>query len=167
VLSAACILESQGGELLVTNLRNRVFPLVRYRTGDLGAVEPGDEPCACGARGPVLARLEGRLVSRFVTGDGRPVDPSQLQPVLSGLRVRQFQLRQTGPARVLLRYVADGEVDRGRARELEAALGFLLGSPTVLDLERSEGLLFRPGEKPLVYVSDVSRERGGVRGGAA
>ena len=40
LLTPAAVLEEVEGELLLTNLRNTLFPLVRYRTGDLGVVLP-------------------------------------------------------------------------------------------------------------------------------
>ncbi|MGE4554357.1 MAG: DVU_1553 family AMP-dependent CoA ligase [Desulfovibrionaceae bacterium] len=45
------------GELVVTTLRRRAMPLIRYRTGDLGRWLPGG-PCPCGSP---LPRLDARL----------------------------------------------------------------------------------------------------------
>lgn len=50
--------DGQTGELVVTTLRRRALPLIRYRTGDLAAITRA--PCRCGSR---LARLK--------LGDGR------------------------------------------------------------------------------------------------
>ncbi len=163
LLTPAAVLEEVEGELLLTNLRNRLFPLIRYRTGDLGVVLPepgGDARCACGARGPVLARLLGRVVSRFATEDGRRVDPSQLQPLVTRLGVRQFQLLQPAAGRLVLRYTPGGEAsDRALPEatrlELVAAARRLLGDGTSVSFERVAEPLFRPGEKPIVYRSDV------------
>lgn len=44
LLEGAVEPEQDRGELLVTNLRNRLFPLVRYRTGDLATVEEPGSP---------------------------------------------------------------------------------------------------------------------------
>ncbi len=53
------------GEIVVTTLRRRAMPLIRYRTGDLGRFLPGE--CACGS---VLRRL-AREVRRAVAGGGQ------------------------------------------------------------------------------------------------
>ena len=46
------------GELVFTTLTKEALPLIRYRTGDLGAVI--DEPCVCGRTTARLDRLRGR-----------------------------------------------------------------------------------------------------------
>lgn len=52
--------EGEVGEIVVTTLRRRGLPLVRYRTGDLASQRPG--PCRCGSPlrrlGPILGRIE-------------------------------------------------------------------------------------------------------------
>ncbi len=154
VLSPACVVESVGGEIVVTNLRNRLFPLIRYRTGDLGEIRPDDGPCACGARGAYLPSLEGRVVSRFVTPGGARVDPSQLQPLLSRLGARQFQLRQDTPDRVVVRLFGEPP-PQGAVAELQAGVERLLGHVR-LDVSSSSEPLFHPGEKPIVYLSLVA-----------
>ena len=47
-----------GTRLLVTNLRNRVQPLIRYEVSDLLTISP--KPCSCGRPFPLLERIEGR-----------------------------------------------------------------------------------------------------------
>lgn len=47
----------QVGELVLTSLKPRAIPLIRYRTGDIGSVE---EVCACQSRLPGLGRVRGR-----------------------------------------------------------------------------------------------------------
>lgn len=154
VLSPACVLESVGDEIVLTNLRNRLFPLIRYRTGDLGEVRPDDGPCACGSRGDHLVALAGRLVSRFVTAAGARVDPSQLQPLLSRLGARQFQLRQESVDRLVVRLHGE-QPSPGALEDLRAGAERLLG-PVRVDVSVSPDLLFRPGEKPIVYRSLVA-----------
>lgn len=155
VLEPAVIAETtRDGELLVTNLRNPLFPLIRYVTGDLASVEDAGR-CACGTHGRVLARFEGRLSARFVASDGQRVDPSQLHPLLSALPVRQFQLVQRADE-VRLRYFAESPLDADTLARLTPALTRLLRGTTRLATERAATPLFRPGEKPLVYRTEVA-----------
>lgn len=57
------------GEVLCTTLTTRAQPFIRYRLGDLGALEP--QPCPCGLPFPRM-RLEGGRTSGFVAlPDGR------------------------------------------------------------------------------------------------
>lgn len=166
VLDAAAVVESVEGELVVTNLRNLLFPLVRYRTGDLGEVESGGagrgtEPCACGVRGPRIACFGGRIAARFTAPDGRRVDPAQLHPLLSRLGVRQFRLEQVAPDDVRLSWFGDAPAlaDEHLAA-LRRALGVLLGVPARLEIARSALPLTAPGEKPLPFRSALPTHLG-------
>ena len=59
---------NETGELLVTDLFNKAFPLVRYKIGDMAKLSC--EPCACGAHGRVVKELQGRTndVARLKSG---------------------------------------------------------------------------------------------------
>jgi phenylacetate-CoA ligase len=151
-LEGAAELESVDGELLVTNLRNRQYPLVRYATGDLARVTREDR-CECGFAARDVAGLEGRVTSRFLTQAGQRVDPSRVQPILAALPVRQYQLLQRSAGMVTLRYWADDDLSLPPA--LGEGLSRLLGGVVTLVPERARGPLFRPGEKRIVYRSDL------------
>lgn len=155
VLDAAAAVESVDGELVVTNLRNRLFPLVRYRTGDLGEIEHvGGPACVCGVRGPRIARFGGRIAARFTAAGGRRVDPAQLHPLLARLGVRQFRLEQLGPAETRLLWFGEAPaLDEAPIAALRRALDVLLGAPARLELARSAAPLTAPGEKPLPFRS--------------
>jgi len=58
----------EAGEIVVTHLATGEFPLVRYRTGDVGILS--SEPCACGRTLPVLSEVQGRTTDFVVAMDG-------------------------------------------------------------------------------------------------
>lgn len=91
--------------VLLTNLANRVQPLIRYDLGDSVIARP--DPCPCGS--PLTAiRVQGRRddVLRLETANGRTVS---VPPLVVGSvvdetpGVHRSQLVQTGPRSVLLR----------------------------------------------------------------
>lgn len=86
--------ESVGGELLVTRLRDSILPLLRYRTGDRGRVVW--RSCPCGISGPTIDGLEGRHPSLFRTPGGAAVDAWQLAWIFKQIPVDSFRLVQTG-----------------------------------------------------------------------
>jgi phenylacetate-CoA ligase len=47
------------GELVVTGFNNTAFPMIRYRTGDVGVL--GEQDCQCGRNFFILKEIEGRL----------------------------------------------------------------------------------------------------------
>ena len=82
------------GEVVVTDLWNLAFPLIRYRTGDLARFDPS--PCPCGRSTPRLRDIVGRTADVFVNSRGQRVPgvalPSRL--VAEGSRVRAMQILQ-------------------------------------------------------------------------
>jgi phenylacetate-CoA ligase len=107
---------------LLTNLVNRVQPLIRYDLCDSITVLP--QPCACGSALPAI-HVEGRCddILQFPVR-GRPavrVLPLVLATVLEEhAQVREYQVVQHGPQRIEVRL---GAADRGAGARVRAALG--------------------------------------------
>jgi phenylacetate-CoA ligase len=59
------------GRLLVTNLVNRGFPLVRYEIGDIAAM--GKASCECGSAFPTFSGLVGRTTDSILDTHGNKV----------------------------------------------------------------------------------------------
>src|SRR5207253_1522693 len=51
------------GHLVLTSLRNDPLPLIRYRTGDLAALDRSR--CGCGRATPRLVEIAGRAMLNF------------------------------------------------------------------------------------------------------
>ncbi len=111
--------------VLLTNLANRVQPIIRYDLGDSVVVKPG--PCACGSPLPAI-EVEGRHddVLAMAAPDGRIVRllPLALTTVVEDAApASRFQILQTAPDRLRLRLAARAPADRQAAwRVLEKAL---------------------------------------------
>ncbi len=67
------------GELVFTTLTKEALPLIRYRTGDLGAITT--EPCACGRTTARLMRLGGRRDDMMIIR-GVNLYPSHIEQIL-------------------------------------------------------------------------------------
>jgi len=52
------ISEGEQGRIIVTSLENYGMPIIRYDTGDLGAIK--EEFCSCGRRLPIMSSVVGR-----------------------------------------------------------------------------------------------------------
>ncbi|MGN9838481.1 phenylacetate--CoA ligase family protein [Nonomuraea sp. H19] len=62
--------EDGEGEILITRLRGRAMPLIRYRLGDRVRITAGD--CRCGTTGtPIVREVLGRSQDRIAAADGR------------------------------------------------------------------------------------------------
>lgn len=102
--------------VLITNLANRVQPIIRYDLGDAVVLHPGR--CACGNPLPAI-RVEGRCDDSVVLhGSDHDVriPPMALTTVLEeATDVHRFQIVQRGPGCLLLRFAASSAGDRERA----------------------------------------------------
>jgi phenylacetate-coenzyme A ligase PaaK-like adenylate-forming protein len=99
--------------VLLTNLANRLQPLIRYDLGDCVTVRPGI--CECGSRLPAI-RVQGRrdepLELRAPSGKAVALLPLALTTVLEeGAGLYDFQLVQTGARRLCL-HVGTAQADR-------------------------------------------------------
>lgn len=93
---------------LITNLANRVMPIIRYELGDRVTLLP--EKCECGISLP-LVNVEGRTdeILRFRSSNGKliPILPLALWSVLKETPgVLRFQAIQTGPDALKIRLEA-------------------------------------------------------------
>jgi phenylacetate-CoA ligase len=117
--------DGQSGEIVVTGFNNRVFPLVRYRTGDIGTLATA--PCPCGRQYPLLRRVEGRIQDHVVGRAGAPV---LIAPALFDYRfdwsgVDRFQVHQDTPGVLTFRVVAAaGAAESPGALAARIATGF-------------------------------------------
>jgi phenylacetate-coenzyme A ligase PaaK-like adenylate-forming protein len=180
LMSDLCILEivdrdnrpvphgRRGEKILLTNLFNRLQPILRYEIDD--ATGYSAERCACGLPFPRLLPVTGRTVDVVYVdrpgGGYEPVHSYVMSSMLtrSGL-LREYQITQTARNEFVLHYVplrASGELEpRLRAilnRELES-IG-LAGRITV-DLREVREVPRDPGTGRLVrVVSEVGRPPG-------
>jgi phenylacetate-coenzyme A ligase PaaK-like adenylate-forming protein len=121
--------EGEFGEAtLLTNLANRVQPVIRYQLGDRIRFMPGG--CACGSSLPVI-EVQGRCDDVLTLEDarGRPVHlaPLALTTVLEdGAGVFDFRLRRSGRRELQLDLFGT-PAPRGRVRDARAALRDFLG----------------------------------------
>jgi phenylacetate-CoA ligase len=72
----------QEGELVFTTLTKEALPMLRYRTGDLSALDV--EPCVCGRTTARMARVRGRIDDMLIIR-GVNLYPSEVERVLLGL----------------------------------------------------------------------------------
>ncbi|MCH9647221.1 MAG: AMP-binding protein [Deltaproteobacteria bacterium] len=147
--------DGQTGRLVCTGLLNEDMPLIRYETGDLGALESPSAPCPCGRQLPVLARVAGRLEDLIVTPDGRRV--SRFDAVFRGnLPIREAQLVQhhQDSVRALL-VPADGFGSKSQ-REVERRLRMRLGPSMGIEVEIVDKLERESSGKLRAVISEVA-----------
>jgi phenylacetate-CoA ligase len=148
------------GEIVVTLLANGAMPLVRYRTGDRGALLASR--CSCGRGSPLLGIVSGREADTLELPDGSTRSPYGLTMAIERIPgVAQFQIVQT--ERDLLRVSAVASTGaRADVSTLERAIRDSLHEVVPPDIRIEvavvERLVRGPREKVRV-VSPMPRSR--------
>jgi phenylacetate-CoA ligase len=141
------------GELVVTVLRNRTMPFIRYNLHDLAAWTA--EPCGCGRTAPLLEVFAGRANDLLTYPDGRELTPLGISAHFSERAhlLRHYQMRQTGPARFDLLIVptaaftaAEGEL---LVRELVEKLG-----PVRIEIRVTDRIAADPSGKLRAFIRE-------------
>lgn len=79
---------NENNELLVTDLFNKAFPLVRYKVGDMGILS--DERCSCGSHNRIVKELQGR------TNDIAKLKSGKMVPGLTFYYISRALLESSG-----------------------------------------------------------------------
>lgn len=98
----------EGSKVLVTNLYNRVQPIIRYEVDDRLTMS-AETPCRCGSILPHIAKISGRNKDRLWLEHGGTRRELQyyvfLTPLHHVLDLAEHQIVQTGPRSFLIRVV--------------------------------------------------------------
>jgi phenylacetate-CoA ligase len=118
--------DGESGEIVVTHLRSGDYPFIRYRTGDVGALDT--EPCTCGRTLPVLKEIHGRTTDFLIMPDGTLIHSAALAYVMRDIpEVRAFKIIQETLDWTRVQVVFDGpfgDAERERiARGFHARMG--------------------------------------------
>jgi phenylacetate-coenzyme A ligase PaaK-like adenylate-forming protein len=144
-----------GAQVLVTNLHNRVQPIIRLAISDVMTMHP--EPCPCGRTLARAAAIDGRrddVLSLPARGGGTvSVLPAHFSVVTKDRAVREFQVRQEpGGVRVLVVPCHDG--DPGLEARLQGVVARALteaGAEARVEVERCRELARRGGTLQIVH----------------
>lgn len=135
------------GNLVATLLVNHAMPLVRYLTGDRGALLSGS--CACGRSSPLLGIVSGRAADVLVMRGGRRISPYAFTCALERVEgVLRYQVTQLDPERVRVRAIAAGSANRDAiASDMRSALRFDVAPFLEADVEFVDQLPTGPRAK--------------------
>lgn len=144
------------GEIVVTCLLRYDTPLLRYRTQDLGYLDP--DPCPCGVTLPRLI-LRGRQADQVII-QGRPFSPFYLEEFLMRLpevgNWFQFVMDPDGSERLKIRceLAAGVEPSPALAETLASKMEFSTGLPCTFEFAAR---LPRPHGKTVRVVKEQAR----------
>lgn len=96
------------GRIVVSDLYNHAFPMLRYDTGDVGVMLPPDEK----SKGwPVLGKIYGRIFDIIYSTNGEVIYPLTIGRILKNYdKILQWQFIQKGAKDYLIKVIADKDI---------------------------------------------------------
>ena len=117
------------GEILVTDMMLRAFPLIKYRIGDEVVAKHGK--CACGRSQPMLERIEGRSGDPIRLPNGRRLNanvPSYIFKQFAGLKtIRRYRFVHSADNTLELQLVVTPAVTDRQLAQVEAEVRAAFG----------------------------------------
>jgi phenylacetate-CoA ligase len=97
----------QTGEIVVTDLKNKVMPMIRYRIGDIATAVDETKPCECGRESQRIGAIAGRTAALIVTPLGRSLPGTFFAHFFKDYEeiVNHFQIIQEKPHEIKMKIV--------------------------------------------------------------
>jgi phenylacetate-CoA ligase len=122
------------GEIVVTHLATKDFPFIRYRTGDIGALD--SELCICGRGLPLLREIQGRSTDFLVAQDGTVMHGLALIYILRDLpQISNFKIIQESLNLTRVWLVSEAKLDPETVARIERGFKARLGQAVNIVIE--------------------------------
>ena len=149
---------AEPGELaniIVTDLANYGFPLLRYKIGDVGVYT--DKKCPCGSPLPLMPRLFGRDRDILVDSEGNPKPGYLFVEIFNKNHIPgQFQVIQENQQWVRIKVARRDGFTRSHEDLILTSFSGLLGNSIKIDIEFVEQIQREDSGKYLYVHSKVS-----------
>ncbi len=144
------------GEIVVTDLDNYVFPLIRYKIGDVGVMS--DKICDCGRPFPLLSSVEGRTFDLIVGVNNNTVlatfFTTFLRYAVKG--IIKFQLIQEEINTLKLFVIIDDSFNEKEEEKIQHAFKEKLGDAMHIDIIKTSHIPLTDSGKFRWIISKVS-----------
>ncbi len=143
------------GEIVVTHLATADYPFIRYRTGDIGALD--SRACACGRGLPLLREIQGRSTDFVVAADGTVMHGLALIYVIRELPgIAAFRIIQESRSATRVEIVPGTGYDSTAKGAIVRGLQMRLGQQTAITVEEVAAIPVDKSGKHRYVVSKVA-----------
>lgn len=130
------VADGEKGEIVITHMATSDFPFVRYRTGDIAALDT--KSCTCGRGLPVLKDIEGRTTDFVVAANGTMMHGLALIYILRELDgIEEFKIIQESKlhTRVDIVPAKGNSISKEITDDIVSGFKARLGGEVVVDVE--------------------------------
>ena len=123
------------GQFIVTNLRKRAMPLIRYKIDDIAVLT--DDECPCGRGFPLIKRFEGRRIESVVSPKYTFMTPLPFYDIMSEFNnVEDFLVEQRAENSVTVQLIMKmGKFSQVQQLALRKEINRYLDYPMKLEIE--------------------------------
>ncbi len=148
------VAEGQRGEMYITILNSRYFPMIRYKTNDYAIYT--EKPCSCGITYPVLQQIEGRNIESIRAPNLSVVSPVPIDKILFDYpNIKEFQVIQSVLTGYDLNLVIDGSLTKELQYEIKKRLIPLHGCDMNISINKTKTIQSEKSGKILHIKSTV------------
>lgn len=148
------------GNLVITDLNNYAFPMIRYRIGDLASFAEEDR-CSCGSTLPKLKELQGRSFDVIRGINGNSVSGSfwtlAFRYKVKGITC--FQVRQHAIEEIETRLQVNEAFDESEREKIKKIVQEKLGTETKVKISLVDEFEYTPTGKFKWVVSSTSKKK--------
>lgn len=117
------------GNVIITDLANYSFPLIRYEIGDMAIL--GKDKCKCGNPLPTLKKVVGRITDSFIQKNGTIV-PAEYFTQLIGVYcnkglIKKFQILQEDYDLIRIKMVLYTDINISEKKNIENKIKLVMG----------------------------------------
>lgn len=124
----------ESGEIVVTHLATKDFPFIRYRTGDVGALD--SRHCVCGRGLPLLREIQGRSTDFVIAQGGKVMHGLALIYVLRDIpEIQNFKIIQESLSYTRVQVVAHKKLNPETLNKIEQGFKARLGQEVSIVIE--------------------------------
>lgn len=144
--------EDEVGRIVITDLYNKAMPMIRYDTGDIGAVKYVNSGKSLKK---AITNFGGRKVDVVYDASGNRLSPHIItNNFWSFQEIKQYQFIQEDTRKYTIKINVDSSFSKGK--ELKAVLGRLLGPEAEIEIEVVNGIPILESGKRKYIVNNMA-----------
>ncbi len=143
------------GKIILTNLNNYSFPLIRYEIGDMAKKSP-IERCNCHRGLPLLEEIAGRTIDNFIFSKGEILHGGYFIYIFLGIKgVSHFQVIQEKINKLRIKIVKSNDFDEQEIQAVIKKIKKELGDDLEIEIDYVKEIEKTPTGKHRVIVSKI------------
>lgn len=154
----------EDGEILVTTLRNKVMPLIRYQVGDRGTLS--HKTCACGWETDVFKEISGRVMQCIYNERGDSIPPEFFIHIIGVTfnkgQIHKFQIRQNSvhelTISIVLKAGSGDSMDPQLEQDITSTIRKVMNGKVDIAFEYVEDIPKTPSGKYLYIIGKMKEE---------